>query len=72
MVLSVLTHLVGKRGAHRILETLPSWLVRPRAEGKRPKWQKEAWWAAPQRTPIGLGGPAWLPHTRRGDYFTSV
>lgn len=58
LVLSVLIHLVGKPGAHRILETLPDWLVRPRAEGKRPKRQMKAWWAASQRTPIGLVGPA--------------
>lgn len=38
-VLSVLIHLVGKPGAHRILETLPDWLVRSGAEGKRPKRQ---------------------------------
>lgn len=50
LVLSVLIHLVG------VVETLPNWLVRPRAEGKRPKWQVETWWAASQRTPIGTGG----------------
>lgn len=65
LVLSVLIHLSGGRK----LETLPDWLVRPRAEGKRPKWQVKTWRAASQRTPVGIGG---LSHTSRGDWLTSV
>lgn len=61
------THPVGKLSAHGALETPSSWLTRPRAGGRKPRWQVEVQLTTMAETsPRGLGEPGSLPHPQGG------